>query len=256
MADWKPVKVSASISNTASRGGGAIVVPNGNYLLEIVRYTPAPLSWIKNDDNADKAPWWAIDCRLIKGAVTGQTLGTICSNSERGLFRLGQILLNVGIPQADIDKMGGVDLPTYEHFVAFAQMLEAATKGRVFGALVAEEQGRQGKPESRIQEVFPADEYESRGGASAFAPPPAAVPNGVPAAAPAAVVMPTITAPPAAAPPPAEAAAPAPAITLPEPGPLPVEQHTAPAEAPAGDANAFAAELQRLMAGQQGPATV
>lgn len=242
---WKPIVIDESIANTAS--GGILRVPEGDYLLQVMKVNPCPEAWVNNPDNADRSPWMQVQFVIKDGPLASGSYTETYSFAPRALFRLGNLLLQAGLPQTSIDGLKGYPLPTWQHFAALATKLESIIGTKVVGAVIVDNLHDPTRPRSQVAEYYPPSDFATRrapvNGAGG-APRPAAV-----AAAPVAV------APPVASVDlsglsvvPAPAASVGPGPVLPNPGPLPVEQHTpVPAESgPVAPAD-FEATLDQLL---------
>src|SRR5262245_15744387 len=121
---WKPIVIDDSIANTAS--GGAARIPEGDYLLQIMRVQTCPEAYMNDPQNDNKNPYLRVVFAIKDGPISSGSYSEVYSFAPKALFRLGALLLQAGIPQANIDRLKGYPLPTFASFVELAQKLEGA----------------------------------------------------------------------------------------------------------------------------------
>jgi hypothetical protein len=144
-------KIDDSVMNIAA-SGGAIRIPEGEYLFTVGKITPSP-------ETKDK-PNFRVQLTVKDGneAGKGRSLSVFCSFSPNAMFRLGQLYWACGKDQS---RLLNKDVPNYKAFVAFAEALQKSLNGAEVGGLVADRE-YQGKVTSDIIEFYPAKDFASR----------------------------------------------------------------------------------------------
>lgn len=186
------VTIDQSINRTEALGR-MVRVPQGEYLFTCVGVEAMDkAAYDKLANDADKWPLLWLQMKIEEGlGGHGQQLRQVASLKPDSQFGLGRACKLLGFDQT---KLAGQEITTYERLTSLAAFLGQQLKNHKVGGSVADRQGTsqtgQIQTYSNIIDLYPADDYETRSKANAYAP--QSPPNGgatPPAAADQAALM-------------------------------------------------------------------
>lgn len=148
-------------------GGGKPYLEEGDYLFAVSGIQPSP------EDHTGKADYWRWQLRVERGpSSVGRTFphtGTWAADSQWGN---GAILRIVG--EEILKILRGRNFTDYKTFGDFTKAVGGKLSGRQIGAVVADDQPYNGRPQSQIVEFYLPEEYDRRAAHRVPVGPPAA----------------------------------------------------------------------------------